>query len=118
LPLRGRPAGSRSPRREPPTPLLRLESAARDRHPWHPARSGACNCQSILLSASPMEPTYRERVPAVARAVQALEHLASAQQPMSLTALSRAVAVGPSSLLAILTTLKGLGLVSRAPRDG
>jgi DNA-binding transcriptional ArsR family regulator len=62
--------------------------------------------------------SYQARVPAVARAVQALEHLAAAQQPLSLSALSRAIDVGPSSLLAILTTLRGVGLVSRSPRDG
>src|SRR3979411_3533093 len=62
--------------------------------------------------------TYHARVPAVARAVEALEHLAAAQQPLSLSALSRAIEVGPSSLLAILTTLKGVGLVSRSARDG
>src|SRR3979409_2519134 len=62
--------------------------------------------------------SYPARVPAVARAVEALEHLAAAQQPLSLSALSRAIAVGPSSLLAILTTLRGAGLVSRSARDG
>src|SRR4030088_2591250 len=62
--------------------------------------------------------SYRSCVPAVARAVQALEHLAAPQQPLSLSALSRAIDVGPSSLLAILTTLRGVGLVSRSPRDG
>src|ERR1700704_4741402 len=67
---------------------------------------------------SESSPAYHARVPAVARAVQALEHLAAAQQPLSLSALSRAIAVGPSSLLAILTTLCGAGLVSRSPRDG
>src|SRR5229473_3588480 len=61
---------------------------------------------------------YRTHVPAVVRAVQALEHLAAAQQPLSLSALSRAINVGPSSLLAILTTLRGVGLVSRSARDG
>src|SRR5437764_4414202 len=61
---------------------------------------------------------YQARVPAVARAVKALEHLAAAQQPVSLSALSRAIEVGPSSLLAILTTLRGAGLVSRSARDG
>jgi len=63
-------------------------------------------------------PTYQEHVPAVARAVQALEHLAVAQRPLSLSALSRALEVGPSSLLAILTTLRSAGLVSRSARDG
>src|ERR1700716_1146645 len=62
--------------------------------------------------------TYHARVPAVVRAVEALEHLAAGQQPLSLSALSRAIAVGPSSLLAILTTLRGAGLVSRSARDG
>src|SRR5438477_6430109 len=69
--------------------------------------------------AEAAEPTaYQARVPAVARAVVALEHLAAAQQPLSLSALARAIGVGPSSLLAILTTLRGAGLVSRSPRDG
>src|SRR5437879_6324587 len=62
--------------------------------------------------------SYRSRVPAVARAIQALEHLAAAQHPLAISALSRAIDVGPSSLLAILTTLGGAGLVSRSPRDG
>jgi DNA-binding IclR family transcriptional regulator len=62
--------------------------------------------------------SYRARVPAVVRAVRALEYLASSQQPLSLSALSRAIQVGPSSLLAILNTLRGLGLVTRSPRDG
>ena len=66
----------------------------------------------------PSRPPIRPACPAVARAIQALEHLAAAQQPLSLSALSRAIDVGPSSLLAILTTLRGAGLVSRSPRDG
>ena len=61
---------------------------------------------------------YRDRVPAVARAVQALERLAATQQPLSLAALSRALDVGPSSLLAILTTLRAQGLVTKSARDG
>jgi PPOX class probable F420-dependent enzyme len=65
------------------------------------------------------EPTaYQARVPAVARAVAALEQLADAQQPLTLSALSRSVGVGPSSMLAILTTLRAAGLVSRSTRDG
>ncbi len=63
-------------------------------------------------------PAYRASVPAVARAVRALEHLASAQQPMSLSVLARAGNISPSSLLAILTTLRATGLVSRSPKDG
>jgi DNA-binding IclR family transcriptional regulator len=59
-------------------------------------------------------PPYRDRVPAVARAVKTLETLAAAQQPLSLTALSKATDVSPSSLLAILTTLRNLGLVTRS----
>jgi DNA-binding IclR family transcriptional regulator len=61
---------------------------------------------------------YQARVPAVARALAALEQLAAAQQPLSLSALSRAIDVGPSSLLAILTTLRSAGLVTRSGRDG
>jgi hypothetical protein len=56
---------------------------------------------------------YRDRVPAVARAVAALQSLAEAQQPLTLTHLSKANGVRPSSLLAILTTLRNLGLISR-----
>ena len=63
-------------------------------------------------------PPYRDHVPAVARAVCALETLAAAQQPLSLTALSRATDVSPSSLLAILTTLRNMGLISRGSQDG
>jgi DNA-binding transcriptional ArsR family regulator len=63
-------------------------------------------------------PAYREHVPAVARAIQALERLSEAQQPLALSALSRALNVGPSSLLAILKTLSAAGLVSRSARDG
>ena len=69
------------------------------------------------MSSTPA-PSYGSHVPAVARAVRALECLASLQQPASLSALSRAIGVGPSSLLAILNTLRGLGLVSRSARDG
>jgi DNA-binding transcriptional ArsR family regulator len=76
-----------------------------------------------MLSTQGMSPrssasSYQARVPAVARAVQALEHLAAAQQPLSLSSLSRAIGVGPSSLLAILTTLRNAGLVTRSPGDG
>lgn len=67
---------------------------------------------------APDSSTYQARVPAVDRAVRALQHLAAAQQPLSLSSLGRAIGVGPSSLLAILTTLRGAGLVSRSARDG
>ncbi|HEX8969027.1 MAG TPA: helix-turn-helix domain-containing protein [Chloroflexota bacterium] len=72
-----------------------------------------------MRSTASLSPArYAARVPAVARAVRALEYLTSAQQPLSLSALSRALGIGPSSLLAILTTLRGLGLISRTARDG
>lgn len=71
-----------------------------------------------MLLAEMAGSDYQARVPAVARAVAALQHLAGAQQPLSLSALGRAIDVGPSSLLAILTTLRGAGLVSRSGRDG
>jgi DNA-binding IclR family transcriptional regulator len=61
---------------------------------------------------------YQARVPAVDRAVRALQHLAACQQPLTLSALSRVIEVGPSSLLAILTTLRSAGLVTRSARDG
>jgi DNA-binding IclR family transcriptional regulator len=70
------------------------------------------------LSTLMVQSSYRERVPSVARAVKALESLAAASQPLSLTALSRQIEVTPSSMLAILTTLRTLGLVTRSSRDG
>ena len=78
-------------------------------------RAGILHAQVDVMAP---QLSYRDRVPAVARAVHALEHLASSQHPLSLTALSKAIDVGPSSLLAILTTLRNLGLVSRSPKDG
>jgi DNA-binding IclR family transcriptional regulator len=72
-----------------------------------------------MLTAEMERQPYRTQVPAVARAVQALEHLAAASEPLSLSNLSRALGVGPSSLLAILTTLRSFGLVTRGGgRDG
>jgi nitroimidazol reductase NimA-like FMN-containing flavoprotein (pyridoxamine 5'-phosphate oxidase superfamily) len=56
---------------------------------------------------------YSSRVPAVARAIAALEMLAASQSPLSLTALSKSIDVTPSSMLAILTTLRNLGLITR-----
>src|SRR5258705_4936167 len=73
---------------------------------------------SSMLHCEMERPTYQQHVPSVARAVQALERLAAAGQPLSLSTLSRALEVGPSSLLAILTTLRSAGLVSRSTRDG
>src|SRR6202163_2337410 len=82
----------------------------------------ACRYAVRAELTMPLQPaltsSYRTRVPAVARAIQALEHLAATHQPVALSALSRAIDVGPSSLLAILTTLGRAGLVSRSPRDG
>ncbi|MCC6174514.1 MAG: helix-turn-helix domain-containing protein [Chloroflexi bacterium] len=62
-------------------------------------------------------PGYQQHVPAVARAVQALEQLAAGPSPRSLAELSRDLSVSPSSLLAILTTLRSARLVARDP-DG
>lgn len=73
---------------------------------------------SVSIRAVSSPAPYSDRVPAVARAVRALEALAAAQHPLSLAALSRAVEVGPSSLLAILTTLRAEGLVTKSARDG
>lgn len=56
---------------------------------------------------------YQEEVPAVARAVRVLERLAAATAPQPLADLARALGVGPSSLLAILTTLRRAQLVCR-----
>src|ERR1043166_9605869 len=83
-----------------------------------PPRSTLFPYTTLFRSTSRCMSGYRERVPAVARAVRALEYLASVQQPLALTALSRALDVSPSSLLAIRNTLRGLGLESRSTRDG
>jgi DNA-binding IclR family transcriptional regulator len=56
---------------------------------------------------------YQDEVPAVARAVRLLERLAAADDSQSLADLARELSVGPSSLLAILTTLRQAGLVVR-----
>ncbi len=56
---------------------------------------------------------YDQEVPAVQRAVRVLDFLASAPEPLSLSAIGRALGISPSSLLAILTTLRRLGLVAR-----
>jgi DNA-binding IclR family transcriptional regulator len=56
---------------------------------------------------------YQDEVPAVARAVRVLERLAAGRSACSLAELSRELGVGASSLLAILTTLRRAGLVSR-----
>lgn len=61
---------------------------------------------------------YQRQVPAVRRGLDALERLADASEPMSLTELSRSIGVAPSTLLAILTTLRGGGLVERQAADG
>src|SRR3954466_15550087 len=79
--------------------------------------TASAHCSAMLHPEMP-RPTYQDHVPAVSRAVRALEHLAAAQQPLSLSALSRTLGVGPSSLLAILTTLRTAGLVTRSARDG
>src|SRR4051812_4445909 len=56
---------------------------------------------------------YQDQVPAVARAVRVLEHLAQAREARSLADLARELGVGASSLLAILTTLRHASLVVR-----
>ncbi len=61
---------------------------------------------------------YQQQVPAVARAIEALRHLAESAQPASLARLSRAMGVSPSSLLAILNTLRAAGLVTRLEPEG
>jgi DNA-binding IclR family transcriptional regulator len=58
---------------------------------------------------------YQDEVPAVARAVRALELLAGSSA-QTLAELSRALGIGASSLLAILTTLRRAGLVTRDER--
>lgn len=56
---------------------------------------------------------YQDAVPAVARAIRLLERLAGDPRARSLADLARDLEVGPSSLLAILTTLRHAGLVDR-----
>lgn len=56
---------------------------------------------------------YQDQVPAVARAVRVLERLVVSSDSRALADLARELGVGPSSLLAILTTLRHAGLVAR-----
>ncbi|MCC7366786.1 MAG: helix-turn-helix domain-containing protein [Chloroflexi bacterium] len=67
----------------------------------------------MLKDESPGARRYQDEVPAVARAVRLLERLACDPRPRSLSELARDLEVGPSSLLAILTTLRHAGLVDR-----
>jgi DNA-binding IclR family transcriptional regulator len=71
----------------------------------------------MLNDGRPVARRYQDEVPAVARAVRLLERLAEASEARSLADLARDLGVGPSSLLAILTTLRHAGLVCR-DRDG
>lgn len=71
-----------------------------------------------LLYTEGMAERYAEHVPAVGRAVEVLQQLVEARGPLSLSALSRYVGASPSSLLAVLTTLRGYGLVERRTADG
>jgi DNA-binding IclR family transcriptional regulator len=72
----------------------------------------------MLNERSDSRPPYQQEVPAVRRAARVLERLAEGREPFSLTALSRAVRVAPSTLLGILTTLRTAGLVARHDADG
>jgi len=56
---------------------------------------------------------YQDEVPAVARAIRVLERLAASCESRPLADLARELDVGPSSLLAILTTLRHAHLVAR-----
>ncbi len=67
----------------------------------------------MLNDDQPGARRYQDEVPAVARAVRLLERLAVADDSQSLADLARELSVGPSSLLAILTTLRHAGLVVR-----
>lgn len=67
----------------------------------------------MLNEGRPGARRYQDEVPAVARAVRLLERLAVAGGARSLSDLARDLGVGPSSLLAILTTLRHAGLVCR-----
>ena len=65
--------------------------------------------------ARPSSVTYTQAVPAVRRALAALEHLAQEPDGLTLSALARALQVSPSSLLAILKTLLAKHYVARDP---
>ena len=67
----------------------------------------------MLNDEPPGARPYQEQVPAVARAVRVLERLAGSCESRSLADLARELQIGPSSLLAILTTLRHAGLVAR-----
>ena len=58
-------------------------------------------------------PSLGQHAPAVARAMRAIERLAAAGEPCSLSGLSRELGIGPSSLLTILGPLREAGVVVR-----
>lgn len=63
--------------------------------------------------AAPRSDPYAQAVPAVRRAMAALERLAAAPDGLGLADLSRALGVSPSSMLAILRTLERQGYVAQ-----
>ncbi len=61
---------------------------------------------------------YARAVPMVQRTVAVLERLTAHPEGATLTELSRAERISPSSLLALLTTLRARGYVTRGEADG
>src|SRR5579883_833494 len=67
---------------------------------------------------SPCSPRYTDAVPAIVRALDLIEHLQSVPAGLSLSQLSRAHGINPSSALAILRTLAHRGYVEHDATDG
>lgn len=72
----------------------------------------------MVVNQSRRFPPYAEAVPAVVRALDVLEHLASAPSGRTLSQIGRALQISPSSLLAILRTLAQRGYVQRDAATG
>lgn len=74
------------------------------------------------MSVSGKQPSnerpYGEAVPAILRALDVIEHLRAAPRGLSLSEISRALGVSPSSMLAILRTLVSRGYVERVEATG
>ncbi|HUX87686.1 MAG TPA: pyridoxamine 5'-phosphate oxidase family protein, partial [Chloroflexota bacterium] len=69
-----------------------------------------------LLADRP--PGYADAVPSVVRALDVIEHLARATSGRTLSQLSRALSISPSSLLAILRTLSSRGYIEHDSSNG
>lgn len=103
-----------------PGPLKRIRYTEDVFSPVNNAEEVEVAAASVVRGAASSNAAsgYQERVPAVDRAVQVLRCVVQAERGQTLAELSRATRVTPSSLLAILNTLRRHALVRRSEPDG